>query len=177
TADAPLMVKFPVGQGNVLFTSFHNEKQNSTDELKLLKYLVLSTVMAGVESRVSRSMISGGFSPQRKTLLSAKPGDPSVTPTYDPARAGALQFTLGFEARGASLRLEVVSPRGERFVKQGTSTLAIDVADAAAGRWRYTAVAEHLPYPDFPFTLAVGAVMVDDARQKTAAAASTPALA
>ena len=29
TIDAPLLVKFPFGKGTVLFTSFHNEKQNN----------------------------------------------------------------------------------------------------------------------------------------------------
>src|SRR5262249_50653263 len=35
TIEAPLLIKFPCGKGAVLFTSFHNEKQNSELEKKL----------------------------------------------------------------------------------------------------------------------------------------------
>ena len=168
TIDAPLLVKFPIGKGTVLFTSFHNEKQNSELETKLLRHLVFSTVTAGVEATVTRSMVSGGFSLQKTSLLSAAPGDPSVTRTYPHAKPGALAFTLGFEPRGATLRLEVVSPVGERFVKQGDSTVTIDVPKAVAGTWTYTATPEVLPYPNYPFTLSVGTA------GRTAAVAATP---
>src|SRR5262249_22999896 len=36
-AFAPLLVKFNMGQGTVIFTSFHNEKQNTDLEKKLLQ--------------------------------------------------------------------------------------------------------------------------------------------
>ncbi len=168
TIDAPLLVKFPAGKGTVLFTSFHNEKQNSELETRLLKHLVFSTVTAGVEATVTRSMVSGGLSLQKTSLLSAAPGDPSVTRTYQHARPGNLAFTLGFEARGARLRLDVVSPAGDRSTKRGESTVTIDIPQAAAGSWTYTVTPESLPYPNFPFTLSIGAVSLVDAREKLA---------
>src|SRR5262249_54440308 len=60
-----LLVKFYFGEGTVIFTSFHNEKQNSKTEEKLLKYLVFSAVTAQVETKLTKTMISGGFSPQK----------------------------------------------------------------------------------------------------------------
>ena len=173
--DAPLLVKFSAGKGSVLFTSFHNEKQNSTLEAKLLKHLVFSTVAARMQTKITQSMVSGGFSLQKSTLLSAAPGDPSVSHTYEHSQSGGLVFTLGFEPGGAKLRFEVVSPSGQRIVKSGDSTLTIDVPDAVAGSWTYTATPELLPYPNFPFTLTVGAVSVVDAREKMVAAASSAA--
>ena len=59
---APLMVKFNVNKGAVVFTSFHNEKQNSEVEKKLLQYLVFSLVTAGVDAEVNTTMDQGGFS-------------------------------------------------------------------------------------------------------------------
>jgi hypothetical protein len=156
TIEAPLLVKFTSGKGTVLFTSFHNEKQNSELETKLLRHLVFSTVTAKVEASVARSMVQGGFSPQQTSLLSAKPGDPSKTLKYEHDRTGGLVFTLGFENRGARLRLEVISPRDKKRVERGTSTLTIAVPDAEKGTWTCVATAESLPYPNFPFTLSVG---------------------
>ncbi len=174
--DAPLLVKFPVGEGTVVFTSFHNEKQNSALEIKLLKHLVFTTVTASVEATVTRSMIRGGFTLQKTNLLSAAPGDPSMTKSYRHSQPGGLSFSLGFEPRGARLRLEVVSPRGERLVKKGDSTLTLDIPDAAAGSWTYTAAPESLPYPNFPFTLSVGAAG-KPAPEVAKAAPPTPTMA
>jgi len=172
TIDAPLLVKFSSGKGNVLFTSFHNEKQNNALETTLLKHLVVSTVAARVQTTVTQSLVRGGFTLQTSSMLTAASGESSVSKTYQHARSGGLVFTLGFEPRGAKLRLEVVSPAGEHFVKQGDSTLTIDVPDAVAGSWTYSATPERLPYPNFPFTLTVGAVSVVDAREKAGTTAS-----
>ena len=48
--EAPLLVKFRQGKGTVIFTSFHNEAQNSQQELQLLRYLVFSAVTAKEEA-------------------------------------------------------------------------------------------------------------------------------
>ena len=67
-----------------------------------------------------------------------------------------MQFALGFSNAGAKLKLELVSPKGEKFVHQGVSTFAIEVPHAVEGNWRYTVTALDVPYPNFPFTLTVG---------------------
>src|SRR5436190_1705855 len=43
-AKAPLLVKVPFERGTIIFTSFHNEKQNSAKELQLLRYLVFAAM-------------------------------------------------------------------------------------------------------------------------------------
>ena len=161
---SPLLVKFPFQDGTVVFTAFHNEKQNNENEIKLLKHLVLTTITAKVETRVTKTMISGGFSPQQQNLLSATPDNPSVTQTYQHSAQGDLQFALGFERRGAQLRLRVAGPDGTRRDEVGAATLTINVPQAATGAWQYTVTAEKLPYPNFPFTLTVGAVSKDAAK-------------
>ena len=66
---APLLVKFPHKDGTVIFTSFHNEKQNNQTALKLLRYLVFAAMTADVESQVTRTMVQGGFSPAKRRHL------------------------------------------------------------------------------------------------------------
>ncbi len=155
-ATAPLMVKFPVGKGTVVFTSFHNEKQNSRIETQLLKYLVFSLVTAGVDAEVNTQMDKGGFTAQRSNLLST-PGLQTTEPkTYANKNAGDLRFVLGFRNEGAKLRLNIKSPDGKQFTKDCESTLVVDVTGAAVGDWTYTVTALSLPYPNFPFTVTVG---------------------
>ena len=156
TITGPLLIQFPHGEGNVIFTSFHNEKQNSQTELELLRYLVFTTVTAQTDARIKRTMLKGGFSPVERNLLSASADDRSVTQTYDCSGVRHLQFVLGFENRGARLRLSVVGPDARRFQKTGTSTFTVDVSDAAAGAWKYTVTPLDVPYENFPFTLTIG---------------------
>lgn len=153
---SPLLVKFPVHDGTVIFTSFHNEKQNSETELKLLRYLVFSAVTAEVESKVRRTMVQGGFSPAKKNLFSASADEPSAASVYHADKPGHLQFVLGFQNAGAQLKLTIVAPDGKKREEQGGSTITIDVPDAEAGDWRYTVTAVKLPNENFPFTVTVG---------------------
>ena len=67
--SVPLLVKVPFQQGTIIFTSFHNEKVNSEVETKLLKFLVFAAVTARESANAQRTMISGGFKPQKQSLL------------------------------------------------------------------------------------------------------------
>jgi hypothetical protein len=156
TATAPLLVKFQHGKGTVIFTSFHNEKQNNDIETKLLKYLVFSLVTAKVEAQIAKTMIQGGFSPTKSNLLSASGDDPEVKQTYQCKKPGRLRFELGFENLGAELQLTVVSPHGKKYQHKGVATFAIEVPDAQPGFWEYTVRALRVPYQNFPFRLIVG---------------------
>jgi hypothetical protein len=154
-AEAPLLVKFSFGKGTVIFTSFHNEKQNSEIEKKLLKYLVFSAVTAQIENEVHMIMLKGGFSPQKSNLFSAT-GSSSVSNTYISKKAGKLRFILGFQEQGARLKLTVTGPSGVAREAEGTSTVVIEVDCREGERWTYTVTALSVPFPDFPFTLTVG---------------------
>ncbi|HEV3006597.1 MAG TPA: hypothetical protein VGX78_19155, partial [Pirellulales bacterium] len=154
--SSPFLVKFPYKDGTVIFTSFHNEKQNNASELKLLRYLVFSAVTADVETKVRKSMVQGGFSPAKNNLFSASPGAAEASSVFHATKTGNLQFVLGFENLGARLKLTVVGPDGTPHEKEGTSTFTIDVPNAVAGDWKYTVTALHLPNENFPFTVTVG---------------------
>jgi len=154
-ATAPLLVKFAFGKGTVIFTSFHNEKQNSEIEQKLLKYLVFSAVTAQLDAQINQSIIQGGFTPQKQNLLSASPGAPQVSYAYKSAKAGKIAFVLGFDDRGARLRLTVKTPDGKTIEREGTSSFSVEAASPGPADWQYTVTAAALPFPEFPFTVTV----------------------
>jgi hypothetical protein len=152
----PLLVSFPYQEGTVVFTSFHNEAQNTETELELLRHLVFAAVTAREAGKIRRTLVRGGFSPTERNLLSASTGSRPVTQTYPCPRRGTLRFVLGFEDQGARLRLSVIGPDGYRAEKTGTRTFSIEVPDAAAGQWQYTITPLSIPYQNFPFTLSIG---------------------
>lgn len=154
--SAPLLVKVPFEQGTIIFTSFHNEKVNSELETKMLRFLVFAAVTAKETAEAQKTMVSGGFSPQKQNLLSASPETPSVTQNYANTKPGRLRFALSFANQGAQLRLTVRGPDNKTYEQEGTSTFNVDVPNAAAGNWSYTVTAQKVPYPNFPFTLTIG---------------------
>ena len=154
---APLMVRFKFGEGTVIFTSFHHEKQNSAAEKKLLQFLIFSLVTAGVDAQVTGAMEKGGFTPQRSNLLSTPKDNPRISREYENPRNGTLRFALGLSGEGATMRLSIKSPdKKKEFSKEFTSTAIVEVPNAVAGTWTYTIEAVRLPYDNFPFTVTVG---------------------
>ncbi len=153
---APLLVRFAHENGTVVFTSFHNEAQNSQTEMELLRYLVFASVMAREEVSVRQSMVRGGFSPVEGNLLTASPGEQSVSQVYHADKPGDLRFVLAFQGPGARLRLTVTGPDGRRLEETGRSTITLSAPDAPAGDWKYTVTAVEIPYRNFPFSMTVG---------------------
>jgi hypothetical protein len=153
---APLLVSFPFQEGSVIFTSFHNEAQQTDMERELLRYLVFTTVTAREDARIKRTMVRGGVSPQQRSLLSASEGGKAITETYQCSGATQLQFVLGFQEQGARLRLSVVDPDGKKYRKTGTRTVTIRVDNPGPGQWEYTIDPLEVPYRNFPFTLTIG---------------------
>ncbi len=154
--EGPLAVQFPFEEGQVIFTSFHNEKQHSETEEKLLRHLVFTTVTAKTSRSVKRTMVRGGFDPVDRNLLSASVGDASIRQAYECSGDCDLRFVLGFGQQGAELQLTVEGPQGRKLQKTGTSTISIDVVKAATGTWHYRITPLRVPYENFPFTLTVG---------------------
>lgn len=154
--EAPLMVRFSMGKGTVIFTSFHNEKQNSAVETKLLKYIVFSLVTAGVDADVSDKLEKGGFAPQKSNLLSTPKRGNTIEKKYTNKSQCDLRFVLGFRNEGAELRFRIVSPDGKQFTADLESTAIVEVPGAIPGEWTYSVTDIHLPYENFPFTVTVG---------------------
>jgi hypothetical protein len=154
SATAPLMVKFRFKKGTVIFTSFHNEKQNSRTEKQLLQYLVFSLETANIDADVNSTMNEQGFKPQRSNLLS-NAERPSITQEYKNEQTCTLRFTLGFRGDGAKLRFNIKSPDGLQFTKDCESTVGFEVSNAAKGIWTYTVTAPD-NYATTPFTVTVG---------------------
>jgi|SRR5271157_342587 len=154
--EAPLLVKFPLKKGIVIFTSFHNASQNDESERKLLRYLVFMAATAGEDAKITETIASGGFSPKKQNILTASSDNPSVTQTYQSTKGGRLKFALGFANRGARLRLTIKGPDGRTVVeKEGPETFFHEIVNAPIGEWICTVTALEVPYANFPFQLTI----------------------
>ena len=154
-ATHPLMVRFKFDKGTVIFTSFHNEAQNSRVEEQLLQNLVFGLVTAGVDAELNSSLDKEGFKPQGSNLLSTPAKGKTEPKHYENKQTGTLRFGLGFRNEGYKLRFNIKSPSGKQFTQDCESTTILEVTDAEIGRWEYTVEALDA-YANFAFRTTVG---------------------
>ncbi len=153
---APLLVKFSCRRGTVIFTSFHNARQTSKLEDKLLKYLVFTAVTAKAESTAQRAMLAAGFEPKESKNLTIAAQPAKLDFSAKTQKPGNLQFAVGFDAPGARLKIQVIAPNGEKIEHEDKATFILEIPDAPPGEWRYFISAPTIPFPNYPFSLIVG---------------------
>ena len=120
-----------------------------------MQYLVFSLVTAGIDSEIAANLAKDSFTPQSSNLLSTPKRNLSISKSYENNNKADLRFALGFRNEGAKLRFNIQSPDGKEYTWEGSSTVLIDVPNAAAGTWTYTVTDLVLPYENFPFTMTV----------------------
>jgi hypothetical protein len=156
TKLAPLLVKFRVQKGTVIFTSFHHAKNDGPIVRKLLDYLVFTTMTARSEARVRDLMAHSRFAPLEIRPLLLTPKE-KVVATYEHI-GGGLQIALGFEHVGAKMKLMLRSPMGQKIEYELQGVYQIEVPEAAPGLWQYTVTPLELPYSNFPVMAAIGGI-------------------
>jgi hypothetical protein len=155
-SSVPLLVKFRVQKGTVIFTSFHHTKNDSEIVQKLLEYLVFSSISARSEARVKDLMSRSHFAPQemRPVVVST---DKGIDAIYQHP-GGGMQMALGFENLGAKLKLTLHSPTGKMVEHEDHGLYLIEIPKAEPGAWRYTVTPIELPHANFPLIVAIGGV-------------------
>jgi hypothetical protein len=101
-------------------------------------------------------MLSGGFSPAKRSQISHSTGQDSVTQTYSSPRGGPIRFALTLSGQGARLKFKLVAPTGQEYERETTATLVVEATGAPAGKWHYTVTSLQIPYANFPFSVGVG---------------------
>jgi hypothetical protein len=154
----PLLISLPVGKGQIIFTSFHNEKQLSEKEKELLKYLVLKPIVAGAATASQNFLTSQSFTVQKESLFSTGSGTPREFP-YTTQAGQNLTFLLSWNEGpdATDLELRVTSPSGKAFKERGTTPpVKIVVSSAEAGEYKYSVNPITVPYTNFPYVVSVG---------------------
>lgn len=152
----PLLITFKHGQGEVIYTCFHNQAQHSEKEQKLLKFLVIKPLLARAKSGIDQFVVGKAHgSVENVGVISS--GKTSADYQFDAKKAEDLRFLLNWVGE-AELAFSVFRPDGslEREAKAIAPPVEIEVPNAPAGRWRYHVRAVHVPERNFPFILMAG---------------------
>ena len=156
TISTPLMVKFPVGKGYVIFTSFHNAEQKSELELKLLKYLVFNSITSGVNVEIAEQLAPKDMKPRMNQLISfGLPGQPS-SQSFFCRKNGEAVFALAFQCNGAKFKLIATGPNGKKLEKEGSHSFFISESQVKEGdQWKLEVIPLSVPHNNFAVRLSV----------------------
>lgn len=152
----PLLASFRYGQGQVVFTSFHNHAQPTQMEKKLLQFLVLKPLTSQVSARLEK------LSEKQKGEIQETPAQAGLSKREDhrayqnPVKQD-LSFSVNWTGE-ACFRLTVYRPSGNIFNQMEASSppCMIKVPQAEPGMWRYTVFPIKVPHQGFPYTAVAG---------------------
>lgn len=157
--DKPLAVSFnpyPTSAGRVIYTTFHNEAQQSALEKKLLEYLVLIPSTSQLASQAEQIVTSNGLYVKQTNINTIDPGTTSPLFSYGVAQPAKLMFVANWG--GSSLRLIIFKPDGtlHQQVESSTPPIAITIPNALPGAWKYQITGVNVPSNNYPYVMVIG---------------------
>jgi hypothetical protein len=151
--SAPLMTEFRIGQGMVLFSSFHVENGLSRAEEQLLKGLIFRLLTSHAASDVSARNSMDGFAPFESKLVNVK-AKQSLVKEFTVAQSGTVRISLGFPHENVKMRFSIKAPDGSEHTRECESTTMLEIADAAKGTWTWSVTPIDAP-DNFPFSVVI----------------------
>jgi len=154
--DYPYLATFNHGEGMVIYTVFHNSKQVSETEKKLLNYLIFRPIMSGAANKASQLVQAQMATPGKEIFASINPGETSARYGVNVASPVNLFFILSWE-ENATLGVQIWDPAGKMF-KDGAnskSPLTVEVPASQSGTWTCSIKGQTVPHRNFPYVLTI----------------------
>ena len=152
----PFLASFKHGDGQVVYTVFHNSHQVSDTEKKLLNYLIFRPIMSGAASKAAQLVQAQMATPGKEIFASINPGETSARYGVNVTSPINLLFVLSWE-ENATLGMQVWDPSG-KLVKDaavGKSPLTIEVPASQTGTWTCAVNGQTVPHRNFPYVLTI----------------------
>jgi uncharacterized protein YegL len=152
----PYLIAFNYGEGQVIYTVFHNSKQVSEIEKKLLNYLIFRPIMSGAARSAAQLVQAQMATPGKEIFTSINPGETSTRFGVNVASPMNLIFVLSWEGN-ATLGVQVWNPSG-KLVKEGTnskSPFTVEVLASQPGTWTCAIQGQSVPHRNFPYVLTI----------------------
>lgn len=158
-SDRPLVVSFSPydnSAGRVIYTTFHNEAQQSDIEKKLLEYLVLIPVSGQIADQAQEAVRNNGVEVKQVNIATINEGASSGQIPYNLVSQSKLVFALNWS--GSTLRFNVTRPNGAQYasILSSTPPTVVVIPNAEAGQWKYEVIGVSLPYASYPYVVAIG---------------------
>ena len=157
--DKPLAVAFnPYGDnsGKVIYTTFHNEAQQSNLEKKLIEYMVLVPTTSDLVADAEQFVEASGVYVKQTNINTIDPGEISPIFSYYLSEETKLVFVNNWA--GSTLKMSVFAPDGSLYeeVTSSTPPTTVVIPNAQAGKWGYQITGMEVPYQNYPYVVVIG---------------------
>lgn len=150
----PFLISFRHGEGQVIYTVFHNSHQVNETEKKLLNYLVFRPIMSGAATKAAAVVKAQMASPGKEIFASINPGETSSRYGLNVTSPINILFVLSWE-ENATLGMQIWDPSG-KLVQDGSSgksPFTIEITASQPGTWTCAIKGQSVPHHNFPYVL------------------------
>jgi hypothetical protein len=175
--DKPYVVSFSEGEGEVLYTSFHNEAQKTSDMEKLVNWFAVRT-RASRLARATQSLATSGDNVVLQEVVDTiNQGD---TKTYYFNATGKADFKVILNFGGSTIDIKITDPKGSEVSKESVSSPPYTKSvSAKEGKYTVTLTGAEIPSSNYPFILSVSgaqAAAADPIYESTSTSGNTTTL-
>jgi len=152
--NKPYVVSFSEGDGEVLYTSFHNEAQVSSDVQSVLNWFAIRTKGGKIARKAQELATQGGDQVLQEIVDSIDQGEEK---TYYFNATGEEDFSIILNFGGSAISLTITDPNGNEVItKEVNSPPFSQKITAEKGKYTIEVKGEDIPYENMPFVLTVG---------------------
>jgi len=151
--DKPYVVSFTEGKGQVLYTSFHNEAQNTEDMDKILNWFGIKTKAGKLAQKTNDLLEKDGD----KVLQEVVDGiNQDESKSYEFKATGEADFSVTLNFGGSAIEVTVTDPDGKKTTSKNVESppYTYKVKGAKAGTYKVSVKGTDIPEKNYPFVLA-----------------------
>ncbi|OGD62327.1 hypothetical protein A2215_03790 [Candidatus Berkelbacteria bacterium RIFOXYA2_FULL_43_10] len=152
TQEKPYVVSFSEGEGEVLYTSFHNEAQKTTDMEKLVNWFAVRT-RASKLARATGALVSGDDVVLQEVVDTINQGGEK---SYTFNATGEADFKVILNFGGSAIDISVTDSKGSSVAEQSVTTPPYTKeVDAKEGKYTIKLKGTEIPSANYPFVLTI----------------------
>ncbi len=152
--DKPYVVSFSEGDGEVLYTSFHNEAQVSSDVQSVLNWFAVRAKGGKIARKAQELATQGGDQVLQEIVDGIDQGEEKI---YYFNATGEEDFSVILNFDGSAVSLAITDPNGNAIItKEVSSPPFSQKITAEKGKYTIEVKGEDIPYQNMPFVLTVG---------------------
>lgn len=151
--DKPYVVSFTEGKGQVLYTSFHNEAQNTEDMEKILNWFGIKT-KAGKLAQTTNTLLEKDGNKVLQEVTDGLNQDESKS--YSFKATGEADFSVTLNFGGSAIEMTVTGPDGKKISSKnvGSPPYTYEIKGAKEGTYAVSVKGSEIPEKNYPFVLA-----------------------
>lgn len=151
--DKPYVVSFTEGKGQVLYTSFHNEAQNTEDMEKILNWFGIKTKGSKLGQATNALLEKNG----NKVLQEVIDGiNQDESKSYSFKATGEADFSITLNFGGSAIDITITGPDGQKVISKnvGSPPYTYEVKGAKEGDYKVSVKGAEILEKNYPFVLA-----------------------